>query len=163
MEIQRIRCVDGNLLNLRKSRVPGMIGRKKAAKNGVDYHSVNLRFLGESEEGIAYMNVSRFIEKVDEKKREILKKSKLSNAELHMFMAGMNSAMEAFKEGGGDCCGWIPVAERLPEIGDTVLITLWDRDVTIGTWYGYRWGTPLRYDEDVLAWMSLPKPFSQQN
>lgn len=44
MEIQRIRCVDGNLLNLRKSRVPGMIGRKKAAKNGVDYHSVNLRF-----------------------------------------------------------------------------------------------------------------------
>ena len=109
------------------------------------------------------MNVSRFIEKVDEKKREKLKKSKLSNAELHMFMAGMNSAMEAFKEGGGDCCGWIPVAERLPEIGDTVLITLWDRDVTIGTWYGYRWGTPLRYDEDVLAWMSLPKPFSQQN
>ena len=36
------------------------------------------------------MNVSRFIEKVDEKKREILKKSKLSNAELHMLMAGMN-------------------------------------------------------------------------
>lgn len=48
------------------------------------------------------MNVSRFIKKVDEKKREILKQSKLNNAELHMFMAGMNSAMEAIEEGGGD-------------------------------------------------------------
>lgn len=44
------------------------------------------------------MNVRRFIEKVDKKKREVLKQSKLSNAELHMFMAGMNSAMEAIEE-----------------------------------------------------------------
>lgn len=36
----------GSRLDLRKSRVPGMIGRKKAVKNGVDYHSVNLEFGG---------------------------------------------------------------------------------------------------------------------
>lgn len=58
---------------------------------------------------------------------------------------------------------WIPVTERLPEIGEPVLVTLWDKDVTAGTWYGHRWGTTLCYNEGVLAWMSLPKPFSQQN
>lgn len=58
---------------------------------------------------------------------------------------------------------WIPVEERLPEIGEPVLITLWDRDVTIGTWYGHRWGTALYYSEDVLAWKPLPKPFNPQN
>ena len=58
---------------------------------------------------------------------------------------------------------WIPVEERLPEIGDQVLITLWNKDVSIGTWYGHRWGTALRYNEDVLAWMFLPEPFSSQN
>lgn len=85
---------------------------------------MKLAFPGEPEEGIAYMNVSRFIKKVDEKKREILKQSKLNNAELHMFMAGMNSAMEAIEEGGGDCCGWIPVTERLPEKEVRVLVTI---------------------------------------
>lgn len=34
----------GNRLDLRKSRVLGTIGRKKDAKNGVDCHSVNLKF-----------------------------------------------------------------------------------------------------------------------
>ena len=58
--------------------------------------------------------------------------------------------------------GWIPVAERLPEIGEPVLITVWDKDVTIGTWYGNRWGTALRYNEDVLAWMPKPEPYRPQ-
>lgn len=57
---------------------------------------------------------------------------------------------------------WIPVAERLPEIGEPVLITVWDKDVTIGTWYGNRWGTALRYNEDVLAWMPRPEPYRPQ-
>lgn len=35
----------GSRSDLRKSRVPGMIGRKEAVKNGVDCHSVNLTFL----------------------------------------------------------------------------------------------------------------------
>ena len=34
----------GSRSDLRKSRVPGMIGRKEAVKNGVDCHSVNLIF-----------------------------------------------------------------------------------------------------------------------
>lgn len=54
---------------------------------------------------------------------------------------------------------WIPVAEQLPEIGEPVLVTLWDRDVTIGTWYGHRWGTALYYSEDVLAWMPKPENY----
>lgn len=44
MEIQRIRCVGGSRLDLRKFRVLGTIGRKKDVKNGVDCHSVNLVF-----------------------------------------------------------------------------------------------------------------------
>lgn len=58
---------------------------------------------------------------------------------------------------------WIPVAERLPDVAIPVLITLWNKDVTIGTWYGHRWGTVLCYNEDVRAWMPLPEPFSPQN
>lgn len=46
MEIQRIRCVGGSRLDLRKFRVLGTIGRKKDVKNGVDCHSVNLTFNG---------------------------------------------------------------------------------------------------------------------
>jgi len=57
---------------------------------------------------------------------------------------------------------WVPVTERLPEIGEPVLITVWDKDVTIGTWYGNRWGTALRYNEDVLAWMPRPEPYRPQ-
>lgn len=44
MEIQRIRCVGGSRLDLRKFHVLGTIGRKKDVKNGVDCHSVNLVF-----------------------------------------------------------------------------------------------------------------------
>lgn len=58
---------------------------------------------------------------------------------------------------------WMPVKEQLPKIGEPVLITLWNKDVTIGTWYGHRWGTALCYNEDVLAWMLLPKTFNPQN
>ena len=54
---------------------------------------------------------------------------------------------------------WIPVTERLPEIRESVLITLWDRTVTVGQWYGHRWGHAKAYQEDVLAWMPLPAPF----
>lgn len=115
------------------------------------------------------MNVRRFIEKVDKKKREILKQSKLSNAELHMFMAGMNSAMSAIEEGGGDCCGWIPVEERLPGT-ERVLITNGEFVKE-----GYRrpdgvWKYGRRDDElfsslsnkPVIAWMPLPEPYNSQ-
>ena len=54
---------------------------------------------------------------------------------------------------------WIPVEEQLPEIGEPVLITLWNGCVDIGTWYGHRWGTALYYSEDVLAWMPKPENY----
>ena len=41
----------GNRLDLRKSRVPGIKKKKRAVKNGVDYHSVNLIFPGVPEKG----------------------------------------------------------------------------------------------------------------
>lgn len=58
---------------------------------------------------------------------------------------------------------WIPVEERLPEIGEPVVITLRDKGVTVGTWYGHRWGTALRYSADVIAWMPLPPPYRPEN
>ncbi|GEM_PF-6646095 len=58
---------------------------------------------------------------------------------------------------------WIPVTEQLPEIRESVLITLWDRTVTVGQWYVHRWGHAKAYHEDVLAWMPLPASYSPQN
>ena len=57
---------------------------------------------------------------------------------------------------------WIPVSERLPEIRQSVLITLWDWTVTVGQWYGGKWGHAKAYQEDVLAWMPLPKSYISQ-
>lgn len=50
----------GSRSDLRKSRVPGMIGRKEAVKNGVDCHSVNLIFPGEPEESEKNMETGLF-------------------------------------------------------------------------------------------------------
>lgn len=58
---------------------------------------------------------------------------------------------------------WIPITERLPEVGKPVVITLRDRNVSIGTWHGHRWGTALCYNNDVLAWMPLPEPYRPVN
>ena len=76
---------------------------------------------------------------------------------------------------------WIPVAERLPEIGDTYLVVVkykydWEDDYTIDTdvamfhpydnpdaYIDNRWDTYIDWDEGqqylhVTHWMPLPQP-----
>ena len=67
--------------------------------------------------------------------------------------------------------GWIPVTERMPDIGELVLITQnrGDGDKTVETAYltsdgpnDLYWSTGLfksRETDEVLAWMPLPKPY----
>lgn len=109
------------------------------------------------------MNAKEFIEKVDKKKIDILKQSKLSNAELHMFLAGMNAAMEAVEDGGGNCCGWIPVSERLPEEGLEVLVTRLGTRGTYVTTDEYHDEFGWASDGDVIVWMHLPEPYYQSD
>lgn len=56
---------------------------------------------------------------------------------------------------------WIPVSERLPDIGQRVLVTTETLDngkMVTGTYYD-RYGFVCG---NVLAWMPLPKPFEPQ-
>lgn len=75
-------------------------------------------------------------------------------------------------------CEWIPVGDKLPEIGKRVLVYVMGdkallcfhevRDSYIGVYMGDgRWGVWI-YDgmrlldsEDVLAWTPLPKPYKK--
>lgn len=62
---------------------------------------------------------------------------------------------------------WIPVSERLPEIGKVVLITCpfticlsehGNRLVTFDQWNGKEW---IRFDGYVSAWQPLPEPYEE--
>lgn len=79
------------------------------------------------------------------------------------FARDTRAAAQSLIDGQPEISRWIPVEERLPEIGEPVLITVRDKGATIGTWYGNRWGTALRYNEDVLAWMPRPEPYRPRN
>ena len=57
---------------------------------------------------------------------------------------------------------WIPVSERPPKYSDSVLVSLFDDEIDLGSYYCDTWHT--REDgsvEDgiVLAWMPTPKPY----
>ena len=85
----------------------------------------------------------------------------------------LNMAIKALEQ-----TAWIPVGERLPEIGKKVLVYVMGdkallcfhevRDSYIGIYMGDgRWGAWI-YDgmrlldsEDVLAWTPLPKPYKK--
>lgn len=59
---------------------------------------------------------------------------------------------------------WIPVPERLPEIGDRTLVTIpsiGETIVTIGTYAGeHRWYiSDYGFCEKVIAWSPLPTPY----
>lgn len=66
--------------------------------------------------------------------------------------------------------GWIPVSERLPDIGDTFLVTVMvgtkvETDVadSFGSYIDGFWNTFNDWIEDeechVIAWMPLPEPY----
>ena len=68
--------------------------------------------------------------------------------------------------------GWIPVSERLPDIGDTYLVTVMigtkiraDVADSFGSYIDGFWDTFNDWIEDeechVIAWMPLPEPYRE--
>ena len=60
--------------------------------------------------------------------------------------------------------GWIPIKERLPEVGIDVLICDEEGDI----WFSHRssfgsfideWGNKIK---DIRAWMPLPEPYKEK-
>ncbi len=62
--------------------------------------------------------------------------------------------------------GWIPCSERLPEIEQTVLLSLRSLDVSVGfrantDGYFYTEGEGYVLYENVLAWQPLPEAYHE--
>lgn len=81
----------------------------------------------------------------------------------HVEMCGWRKEV---KEQGceffGDGIGWIPVSEKLPETGDSILVTYSDEEVGIvwsarpKVWGKYEKANNLIFP---IAWMPLPEPY----
>lgn len=60
---------------------------------------------------------------------------------------------------------WIPVSERLPEVGQDVIISVANGYLTWGCLYdvGYYWSClySLIPKDRVIAWMPLPEPYKE--
>lgn len=66
---------------------------------------------------------------------------------------------------------WIPVSERLPELGHRVLFKMWNNDVYIGILLKLNDGLKITLEptgigyvysfENVIAWMPLPEPYRE--
>ena len=57
---------------------------------------------------------------------------------------------------------WIPVSEKLAKYSDSVLVSLFDHEIDIASYYCDTWhinGCGSVEDGAVLAWMHLPKPY----
>ena len=57
---------------------------------------------------------------------------------------------------------WIPVSEKLPKYSDSVLVSVCDHEIDIGSYYCDTWhinGCGSVEDGTVLAWMPLPDPY----
>ena len=54
---------------------------------------------------------------------------------------------------------WIPVSERLPEIGSQVLVFLKDGYIGTDDYFSYGFDD---FKDDVIAWMSLPEPYVEK-
>jgi hypothetical protein len=56
---------------------------------------------------------------------------------------------------------WIPVSEKLPKYSNSVLVSLFDHEIDIGSYYCDTWhisGCGSVEDGAVLAWMQLSEP-----
>ena len=58
---------------------------------------------------------------------------------------------------------WIPVSERLPKIGATVLFCDIDGDEYVGHWGVHHWWSVDDKVKSVVAWMPLPEPARLEN
>ena len=54
---------------------------------------------------------------------------------------------------------WIPVTERLPEVGVTVLFCDYDRDIYVGHRAIEHWWSVDDKVKNVIAWMPMPEPY----
>ena len=78
----------------------------------------------------------------------------------------------AYERGKAEAQRWIPVSERLPEIGVEVLTCLDNGMIEINSLYVYRvrdgelkWENPCGYMmdfADAVAWMPLPEPYKEE-
>lgn len=81
----------------------------------------------------------------------------------HVEMCGWRKEVEEQGcEFFGDGIGWIPVSERLPETGDSILVTY--SDGVVGIVWSARpkaWGAYIESNNLIypIAWMLLPKPY----
>ena len=67
-----------------------------------------------------------------------------------------------YKQGKADAePNWIPVTERLPEVGKTVLFCDYDRDIYVGHRAIEHWWSVDDKVKNVTAWMPLPEPFKE--
>lgn len=58
--------------------------------------------------------------------------------------------------------GWIPVEERLPGKGDSVLMCNAEGCRIVGWWTGKSWVTGFscaEIEKDIVAWQPLPEPY----
>ena len=88
---------------------------------------------------------------------------KTQHQELWHYEQALDEIMQALKQEQA----WIPVSERLPEIGKVVLITCpfticlsehGNKLVTFDQWNGKEW---IRFDGYVSAWQPLPEPYEE--
>ncbi len=87
----------------------------------------------------------------------------------------LDKAIEAIEQ-----TRWIPVSERLPNDEDYVLVCYSNGDIRTAYYYidtnvyetefedlcetgWYNYNEDLMYDQDIIAWMSLPEPYKAES
>ena len=128
------------------------------------------------QEAAIYRNVSAITGKTNEqaiRRLEDLQRLYLGNEKFTADIEAIGIAIEALKKSE-----WIPCSERLPEDGDTYLVTIEYNGEVIGVdaasyspFYGYidkHWDTFEDWKEDddtcyhVTAWMPLPEEYKKE-